>query len=271
MTEPATNVAAMPALREATAVMSPGAQPLTPMQMLSTAITNGASIELLEKLMTLQERWQANQARQAFDAAIAAAKAEIKPVRKNRSVGYVAKGEGGGRVDYVHEDMGEIARSVDPILAKHGLSYRFRTAQINGAISVTTVVTHRDGHFEETVLSAAPDKSGKKNDIQAIGSAITYLQRYGIKAALGLAASADDDGKATGATGDAETTISAEQVAELEKLAEEVGANKDAFFNYAKIESFADILVKHFARAKRDLEAVRHRKAKEAEKPHARD
>ena len=166
MTEPAANVAALPANVAAKpaipAGMSLGTQPLTPMQMLSTAITNGASIELLEKLMTLQERWQANQARQAFDAAIAAAKAEIKPIRKNRRVGYNAKTEEGSRVDYVHEDMGEIARSVDPILAKHGLSYRFRTAQnVVGtppvsSISVTTVVTHRDGHFEETTLSAAP-------------------------------------------------------------------------------------------------------------------
>jgi hypothetical protein len=253
MTEPATNVAAMPALREPAAVMNPGAQPLTPMQMLSTAISNGASIELLEKLMTLQERWQANQARQAFDAAIAAAKAEIKPIRKNRTVGYAAKTEDGGRVDYVHEDMGEIARSVDPILAKHGLSYRFRTAQINGAISVTTVVTHRDGHFEETVLSAAPDKSGKKNDIQAIGSAITYLQRYGIKAALGLAASADDDGKAA----DGPPKITEEQLADLEALAEAGDADVDKVCEWQKVDILANLPASKFRTVRNALEQRR--------------
>ena len=37
------------------------------------------------------------------------------------------------------------------------------------------------------------DQSGSKNGFQAIGSAVTYLQRYTLKAALGLSAEVDDD------------------------------------------------------------------------------
>jgi hypothetical protein len=65
-------------------------------------------------------------------------------------------------------------------------------------ISVTCILSHRDGHSEETTLSGPPDASGNKNAIQAIGSTLTYLQRYSLVQALGLAAANDDDGRAAG-------------------------------------------------------------------------
>src|SRR5579859_5183819 len=99
---------------------------LTPMDMLNRAVTQGANIELIEKLKGLQERWEKNQARKAFDRAIAAAKAEIPVIPKNRNVGFDSK-RTDSRTDYWHEDLGKIAEIVTPILSKYGLSYRFRT------------------------------------------------------------------------------------------------------------------------------------------------
>ena len=49
---------------------------------------------------------------------------------------------------------------------------------------MTCVVSHRLGHSEENTLTAGRDESGNKNNIQAVGSTITYLQRYTLKAAL---------------------------------------------------------------------------------------
>jgi uncharacterized protein (DUF3820 family) len=54
------------------------------------------------------------------------------------------------------------------------------------------------GHSESTTLSAAKDGSGNKNDIQARGSAATYLQRYTLIGALGLTTANEDvDGAGT--------------------------------------------------------------------------
>jgi hypothetical protein len=79
------------------------------------------------------------------------------------------------------------------------LSYRFRTeTPINGPVIVTCIVSHRDGYSEENSLSAGRDDTGNKNSLQAMGSAITYLQRYALKASLGLAAGIDDDGRTAG-------------------------------------------------------------------------
>jgi hypothetical protein len=164
------------------------------MELLDRAMGMGATPETLKQLMDLQERHEASQARKAFDEALSAAKSEIPVISKNRVVNY-EHNSGGGMTSYRHEDLGEIARTVDPILSKHGLSYRFRTNSApNEPISVTCIVSHRLGHSEENTLSAGRDDSGKKNQIQQMGSTITYLQRYTLKAALGLAAAADDDG-----------------------------------------------------------------------------
>jgi len=171
---------------------------VTPMQMLQYAMSQGADLDRLERLMTLQERWEKNQAKKAFDAAVSLAKAEIKPIFKNREVDFVSKKEGAGRTNYKYEDFGQVAGEVDPVLAKHGLSYRHRPAQQEKVLSITCILSHRDGHSEESTLSACYDETGNKNSIQAIGSTATFLQRYTLKLALGLATTKDDDGRGAG-------------------------------------------------------------------------
>jgi hypothetical protein len=224
-------------------VVAPVSRPYTTLEMLQDALMRGASMELIERLMALNERYEASQARRAFDAAIAAAKAEIQVIKKTR------QGNNGK-----YEDMGAIADAVAPILSRHGLSYRYRTEQ-SDKITVTCIIAHQDGHSEETALSANADKTGNKNDIQAIGSAVTYLQRYTLKAALGLAAAADDDGQS--AEGDG--PISDEQVQGLIDLADEVGVDKRRFYKLFKINAFAEIPKSQFARARQMIEAKRQK------------
>lgn len=217
--------------------------PVTPMDMLNRAVQSGASLEMVTKLMDLQDRYKASQALEAFNEAMASAKAEIPTITKNREVDFTSQK---GRTNYRYEDLGNIAKMVQPILAKHGLSYRYRaTSNVNEPVTVTCIVSHRAGHFEEITLTAGRDESGNKNSIQAVGSTITYLQRMTLKAALGLAVSNDDDGKSANAP----DAISLEQVEELVALADEVGADKEAFCRYFKVDGFADITTKNFPRA----------------------
>lgn len=219
---------------------------VTPMQMLQIAVERGADMAQLEKLMELQERWQANQARKAFDEAIAAAKAKIKPIVKKREVDFTTAK---GRTNYHYEDLALIASEVDPILSEFGLSYRYRSKQDGNKVSVTCVIAHREGHSEETTLTALNDESGNKNSIQAIGSAVTYLQRYTLKLALGLAAAKDDDAQKAGVE-----FITEKQAADLQAKAEEVGANIPNFLRYLKVSSFDQLPVSKYAAALRALE-----------------
>lgn len=220
-TDIAITSAEVPELRSAAAV--------TPMEMIDNALSSGASVETLTQLMNLQERWEANQARKAFDSAIAQAKAEIPPIIRNAT----------GHNNKRYADFSAIASVVDPILSKYGLSYRFKTSQTD-KINVTCILSHKEGHAEETTLSGGADTSGSKNAIQAIGSTLTYLQRYSLTAALGLAASNDDDGKASGQVN--VEFITEDQVIELRDLIDSVGADEKRFLAIGKVNRLEDIL-----------------------------
>lgn len=165
----------------------------TPMEMLAVAIQQGADLERLQKLMDLQERWEANQARKAFVAAMAAFKAEPIQILKTKRVNIP------GGAKFAHATLADVVDGICSSMGKHGLSHKWDTVQDNGAITVTCILTHEAGHCERTALTAAPDESGKKNAIQQIASTVTYLERYTLMAACGLAAKdMDDDGRGAG-------------------------------------------------------------------------
>lgn len=229
---------------------------VTPLTMIERAIEKGADVAMIEKLMELQERNDRNLGRRAFDAAIAAAKAEIPPIHKNRKVDFTTAK---GRTHYTHEDMAEVARTVDPILSRYGLSYRFRTSQDNRILTVTCILSHRDGYSEETTLNGAADESGNKNHIQAIGSAATYLQRYTLKLALGLAASDDDDGR----TAEKVETISADQFFAMQGLIESTATDPVKFAQYLKVENLETLTLKQFDTA---MAALRHKQKQQGAK-----
>jgi hypothetical protein len=223
----------------------PRALAVTPMSLLESAVASG-NIELAEKLMSLQERWESSNSRKAFEKALAAAKSEI-PVIVRNATGHNAK---------KYADFAAIASAVDPILGRHGLSYRFRTVQTD-KITVTCILFGH-GHAEETSLAGPADTSGNKNAIQSIGSTLTYLQRYSLVQMLGLAASNDDDGKA----GAGAATITQQQADDLRDLIEVKGANRAAFLKWAKHERFEDIPADRFEACKTAISNYQPPKAK---------
>lgn len=211
---------------------------VTPMQMIDKALASGATPEILDKLMSLQERWEANEAKKAFDLAIAAFRAEIKPIIKERTAAMDLRG--GGKASYQYEDMALIAEHVDPILARLGLSYRYKSRVEAGQVMVTCIISHQQGHREETTLPAPVDQTGAKNAVQAVGSTVTYLQRYTLKLGLGLAAAKDDDVKRP--TGeDQEATVSQEQYETLSKLLEQTGKTEDDLYIFLGLPPDTDL------------------------------
>jgi hypothetical protein len=181
----------------------PAAQPATPTMMLAMAVERGASLDYIEKLMALQERWEANEARKAFTDGMALLKAEPLEIFKTKAVGYATKE--GDFVGYKHAQLSDVVGVVVPAMARHGFSHRWDVKQESARVVVTCTVTHRLGHFESVTMDAAPDDSGKKNKIQQIASSVTYLQRYTLLAIVGLATKdEDDDGQGGGNVDEAE-------------------------------------------------------------------
>src|SRR6185503_4639414 len=86
------------------------------------------------------------------------------------------------------------------------------------------------------------DASGSKNAIQAIGSTLTYLQRYSLVQALGLAAAEDDDGKNAAGV----PLITQQQADNLRDLIEANGKNTQQFLKWAKVERLEDIRADYY-------------------------
>ena len=161
---------------------------MNPQALIQLAVEKGANVDQLERLMALQERWEANEARKAFGAALAAFKAAPPSITKNKHVAF-------GNTKYDHATLDNVADTIGASLTPHGLSHRWEVEQTADRIRVSCVLQHVQGHAERVSMEAPADSSGQKNSIQAIGSTVTYLQRYTLLAATGMAAKGmDDDG-----------------------------------------------------------------------------
>lgn len=206
--------------------------------MIERVLTNpDADLAKLTAMLEMKERLDAQKARRSFDMAISQAKSGMTPILKTGIVDY--ENSKGDRTFFKHETLDGIAKVIDPILSEHGLSYRFRSHQEAGQLHVTCVVAHQDGHFEETSLQGAPDASGAKNNYQALGSAVTYLQRYTLKLALGLSAAKDDEAAMVAQV----ETITPEQIEEIEDLAERAGVKIGVILTANKVNAIHDLPV----------------------------
>lgn len=158
---------------------------LNPGQLLELAVNNNLDVEKLSKLMELQKNWQADQARKAFFGALAKFQSEVPEIRKSKSVAF-------NEVKYNYAPLADVVRQIKDTCKECGLSYRWEISDTKEEIKVTCLVTHTDGHTEQTTMTASPDDSGKKNKIQQRGSSIEYLKRYTLIGALGLSTTDSD-------------------------------------------------------------------------------
>ena len=166
--------------------------------LIQRAATDSAfDLEKLDRLLDVKERWEREEARKAYVAALAAFKLNPPRLVKDRRVDF---GEGRNRTRYNHASLGDVASLIAEGLAQHGLSHGWAVAQAEGVVTVTCTLTHALGHSEQVSITGPRDDSGNKNGIQAIGSAVTYLERYTLTAITGLAAhDQDDDGQGAAA------------------------------------------------------------------------
>lgn len=148
------------------------------------AMSPDADIEKLERMLDMQERVLDRNAKQAFTADLASMQIELPRV--------VEHGEGHNKAKYaLLEDINDMLR---PVLHRFGFAVTFRIKHESGLVWVTTVLSHRQGHSEETSIPLALDTSGSKNAVQAVGSSISYGKRYGICAMLNISTGDDVDG-----------------------------------------------------------------------------
>ena len=182
---------------ESTDALAPRHASSSFLQVVETLAAN-PEIELdrLRELLKIRDEERERDAHMAYHEALAAFKANPPEVVKNTTTSFDS--QRGGHVEYDYADLGSVVAALIPALGAHGLSHHWDVTQAGSDVTVRCYLTHRLGHKEHVELTGPIDKTGSKNDIQAIGSAVSYLQRYTLLSITGIAArGVDDDGNRT--------------------------------------------------------------------------
>jgi len=193
------------------------------------AMQKGYEPEFISKMMDLQERNDSKIAKQAYVKAMTEFKKDPPKIEKDKTVEYKT-------TKYSHADLATASAKINRALSLSGLSAGWKTDQQNGNVKVTCTITHELGHSESTSLTASPDTSGSKNAIQALGSTISYLQRYTLLTLTGLAAHGQDT------DGIQEVKyVNPVQLKAINKLIKEKGFDKELFSAFMGVEKLEEI------------------------------
>jgi hypothetical protein len=170
------------------------------MEVISRAAADpNTDVDKLERLMAMYERITDRSAKVAFSQALAEMQPGLPVIAENGRIIITEKG-----TDKVIQSTGyalweDINQAIRPLLQNHGFALSFRIGKDGDRVVVTGVLSHRMGHSEETTLSLPMDATGSKNNVQAIGSSVSYGKRYTACALLNITSRGeDDDAKTTG-------------------------------------------------------------------------
>lgn len=203
----------------------------------------------LNALIKMKNDEEDRAAKRAFNAALVAFKANPPRIIKNMHVNFNTSK---GVTDYKHATIDSVCRQLDEPLNNLGLSFRWNVKSDAAKTRVTAIISHIDGYSEESYMEATPDTSGGKNAIQGQGSSVTYLKRYTLLAALGLAEQGEDD---DGIKAYMSKPLDAEMLNELQELIEESGSDAQALCNHFKVGSLAELSNQQYGAAKAMLNA----------------
>lgn len=231
--------------------------------LLFMAVEKGTPVAELKELVSLHEHMSQRQAVQDFAAAMAAFQAECPSIKKSSTAKFETRG--GGKMSYTFAALDEIARTVNPLLAKHGLSYTWDATVSGNTLTCTCTVRHCNGHSTTSTVTLPTDSASAMSSQQKIGSALTFARRLSLTSALGLTTTDEDlDGRDVPPADakparDAAQYVTEEQADTINALIEDVGADRERFLKWLRVASLSDIPANKYATAVAKLEEKRAR------------
>lgn len=193
------------------------------------ASDSSIDVAKLQALLEMQQRLEARQAEAAFNAAHARVVAAMPRVPKN---GVVNLGTGKGSYNFARwEDVDSLLR---PLMQAEGFSLTFDSQYRDGggAVVIATLL-HAGGHSRQASIPLALDTGAGRNNLQAMGSTLSYGKRYLAEMLFNIVREgADDDGRSGG-----KQYLSSAQQSELLDLVAATSTDLDRFFSAMKIDA----------------------------------
>lgn len=177
----------------------PTAQPNqnSPAQLLSVILemARDPSLDItkLHALLEMQQKMEARQAEVSFNQSLARLAAKMPQIPRN---GRVSLGEGKGSYPFTRwEDMDKVLR---PLMAEEGFVFSFDSKPDDRGVMITVIghLLHKDGHSRSASMLLQLDSGPGRNNLQAMGSSLSYGKRYTAEMLLNIVREGDDkDGK----------------------------------------------------------------------------
>lgn len=158
--------------------------------LIESAMRADCDVSKLRELLAVRRDWEADEARKAFNKAIADFQRRAPIIAKDDKA-----------YDKAYARIDRIWREIRPLLTELGLSVTWQVCELreDGVCHVKGALRHRDGHGEDIVQDIPmPELIKGQNKAQQMGSASTYAKRYALCGALGIVTGEDDDGHAAG-------------------------------------------------------------------------
>ena len=213
--------------------------------MIQMAVEKGMTGEDLQALLAARREWEADEAKKAYNHALADFQREAPIVEKADDAH-----------DKKYAALDRIWRTVRPLLTEKGLSVTWHETSIdveNKVCSIAGELAHRDGHSVTLKRDVPmPDIIRGQNAAQQAGSAETYGKRYALCAALGIVTGEDDDASSCG------ETITAKQMTELSGMLDQVDERDKVLtdlLDWASVDTLEDLPANKFATAKKAINA----------------
>lgn len=207
------------------------------------AVNKDMDVAKLEKLMDLQERMLAREAREAYAVAYVKMKPELPLVIRTKH---------NTQTKSNYAALEDVNTVIDPILSRHGFATSFKVvSQTDTSVTGAAELWHSSGHVESLTMTMAIDNKGiqgtvNKTNPHAVASTITYLKRVATCAILNISTGDDRDGNAT---------IGDDEAAELKNMLKDTKSDTAAFLKYMGVQSVEEIPAAKYLKAKNAIKA----------------
>lgn len=220
------------------------------------ALNPNLDVSKMNALIDLQERLQNKRAEREYDEAMFRLQKSLPVIVKTSSVAYdLVKGkpEQGQKEAFRFAPYDKIESVIRPLYMAEGFSpVSFDTKYGSDGATIYGTLRHSGG-FKKTVEMRLPiDSSGGKNNLQGMGSTLSYGQRYCLKMLFNLIfVGEDNDGNGVDAA------IDNEQAVEIDMALNELKMDKPRFFVFMGVGKVEDIKVKDLDKARNAIAVKR--------------
>lgn len=189
----------------------------------------GLDVAKLDRLMQMQFELEKRQAEREAIEAFTRVSAAMPRVKKN---GTIDMGSKGSFAFAKWEDMDAVIR---PIITAEGFTLSFDSVpKEGGGLIVTGKLMHRGGYVSTATIPLPLDAGPGRNNLQAVGSTLSYGKRYCAEMLLNIVREGQDDDGIKGA----QRFATEDEIEGIRALLNETGQDEErlcAFLNVAHL------------------------------------